>query len=264
MVLDIVVAVILFLSMLVAWFRGFIREVLTILGLGGAAVGALYGSPYIIPSLSKWMIGDKSADEARLFSIIPYEFIAIGLAYLFVFIVVFILLSLATHWLSKTAKEAGLGALDRSLGVLFGLLRAVILIGLLFIPFNVVMDEPEKQEWFGDSYTLPYVDYTARLMRAAIPAPIPDTEEDAEDKEKNPTENTKRGTLDILQEKAMKNAEDAARILRDSPHNDKQRTGAKQRPPKDGQSTDSAEKGYGSSDRDSLQQLFENKLQNNE
>lgn len=259
MILDIVVAVILFLSMLVAWFRGFIREVLTICSLAGAAVAALYGSPHIIPHMTKLILKDREGEDAYLFGMIPLEFIAIGLSYLLAFVVVFIILSLMTHMLSKAAKEAGLGALDRSLGVLFGMLRAIILIGLLFIPFNVMMEDAEKKEWFGDSITLPYVDYTARLMRAAIPNPMADKDKDAAESEKADADPAKRDfkqeALDAIQEKAKQNAAEAARILRGK--DERPRTGAKPRTETEQPQDNTDGTGYAPSQRDALDDLMQ-------
>ena len=257
MILDIVAGAILFLSMLIAWFRGFIRETLTILGLIGAGVAALFGSPYVVPYIMGWLPHnvDEDGNEEMLMGMIPYDVIAIGLSYLLVFVIVYIIMSLFSHWLAKTAKELGLGSLDRSLGLLFGLGRAVILIGFLFIPFNVLLDDEEKADWFGEAISLPYVDYTARIMRAAIPSPLSDSDEDSDEdtpkdtdkKDDTSSEASQTSPMEALQNKAMQNVEDSLGILRD-----RAEEVIKPTPPKP-----SDKNGYSDQDRDALKNLFE-------
>lgn len=246
MILDIVVGVILFLSMLIAWIRGFIREVLTIFGLIGAGVAALMGAPYIAPYMLD-LFPQKAAkgDSApMLFGMIPYDIIAAALSYIVIFLVVYVLLSILAHWLAKLAKEYGLGALDRSLGLLFGLGRAVILIGLLFIPFQSFMnsdEKAEKPEWVKDSITLPYVDYTARIMKAAIPNPLEkDSTADSEDKDTAAKEEKSSQSLkEMLQNQALDSLMKTKKIIEDN-----------------GDSPQKGE-GYNDSDRNAIKQLFE-------
>jgi membrane protein required for colicin V production len=229
MILDVVTGVILFLSMLIAWFRGFIREVLTIFGLIGAGIAALTGAPYAVPYTITWFPKvDAEGNEQLLFGIISYDIIAAGLSYLLIFIFVYIILSLCAHWLATTAKESGLGALDRSLGLLFGLTRAVVLIGLLFIPFHIFLDDDkdeetqkQKEAWFGDSITYPYVDYTARVMRAVIPNPL--ESEEGEDKGEDTQTSSEEGAesdkplslKDMLQKQAIESIMKTQDVLKD-------------------------------------------------
>lgn len=252
MILDIVVGVILFLSMLVAWFRGFIREVLTILGLVGACLAALYGAAYITPTLYEWMAGSKP-EGAKLFDMIPYNYVAIGSAYLLIFVIVFAALSLFTHWLSKTAKESGLGALDRSLGVLFGLLRALVLIGLMFVPVNALFDEEEKESWFSDSKTYVYVDYTARLIAAAIPDGNPLNREEHQKKDQKEIPEKRNDVLNLLGDRsgAKKETEKEKAPQQHSPQDDTPAMGGE----------DQQNKGYGERSRDMLETLIDRQSQ---
>jgi membrane protein required for colicin V production len=245
MILDIVAGTILFLSMLIAWFRGFIRETLTILGLIGSSIAALLGAPYAAPYVLGWFPNEKDADgnEPMLMGMIPYDVIAIAVSYLLVFVIVYIILSLCSHWLAKTAKEAGLGALDRSIGLIFGLIRAVILIGFLFIPFNLMLDDEGKDEWFGDSMSLEYVDYTSRIMGAAITGPL-GKGDDASEKDDRPNEkeddSKSKSPLDILKNKALESKEETLELL-------KKQTGEELK-----------KKGYTDEQRDALESLFDN------
>ena len=155
MILDIIVLVILLISTVIAFIRGFIREVLTIFGVGGALVASYLGGPHLVPIVQGWLGVDpekKGEDAARLFDIVPYADVAIVLAYAGTFIVVAILLSLFAHWIAEKAKSIGLGPVDRTLGALFGLVRGALVLGLLYMPIylylpsNAPKDEKAEQE----------------------------------------------------------------------------------------------------------------------
>ncbi len=169
MALDLVVLGILLFSALVAFMRGFIREVLTICGLIGAAIASLYGGPAFSATTKSWIVDENAEKPQKLFDLVPYDMLATALAYLLVFVFVLVALNVAAHYISKAARAAGLGPVDRSLGVVFGLGRGVLLIGLLYLPLHVILSDEQKEEWFGNAKTLPYVVYTAELMQALLP-----------------------------------------------------------------------------------------------
>ena len=189
MALDIIVLIILGLSVLVAFFRGFIRESLTIAGLGGAVVAAIAFGDNLTPVVSNWLSDPNTAETGKIFDLIPVSLAALVLAYAMIFIGVMIVISIATHYIAKGAQSIGLGFLDRSLGILFGLLRGVILVGLLYLPFHHLLAQEDKDRWFASAKTYPYVEYTARLMQAFIPSPSTEEAESAEDSEEEATEN---------------------------------------------------------------------------
>lgn len=169
MVLDLVVLGILLLSALVAFWRGFVREVLTIFSLGGASILTLMWGPKVTPYFSEWLIDPNAEEPQKLFDLVPYDMVAPAAAFATVFIVTLILLSLAAHLISRGVHIAGLGPIDRSLGVVFGLLRGAIIIGLLSLVVNFVLSEERRETLFEDSQTYPYVAYMAELMEALLP-----------------------------------------------------------------------------------------------
>lgn len=183
MALDILVLIIIGLSVIVAFFRGFIRETLTIAGLVGATIAAIKFGGSFAPVVQGWLSDPNTQETGKIFDLIPVNFAAFGLAYAIIFIGVMILLSIATHYIAKGAQSIGLGLLDRSLGILFGLVRGAVLVGLLYLPFHHLLGEEEKERWFATSKTHVYVEYTARLMQAFIPSP--QTEEDGDEADSN-------------------------------------------------------------------------------
>ncbi len=170
LVLDIIVVVILLISCVVAFLRGFVREVLTILGLGGAALTALVVGPKLAPGIEGWLTGGLPEDsEQQLWGFIPYDIGAMVFAYIGLFIITLIVLSIISHYIAKSVHAVGLGAIDRSLGVVFGVVRGLILIGLLYMPFHILMEQKDKDDWFGTSHTFMYVEQTSEIMAGFMP-----------------------------------------------------------------------------------------------
>ena len=170
MIFDIVVIAAILLSCVIAVLRGFIREVLTILGVVGGAFAALSLGPSLVPKISEWLgIVENPEEPQNLFGMIPYPIVADAIAYGTVFIIVVIILSVISHFLSGWAKSAGLGIFDRILGVVFGVARASLLLGLLYMPFHILVEEEVLVEWFGDSKTRPHVEVASAWMSDFIP-----------------------------------------------------------------------------------------------
>ena len=96
-----VVLVSAFLSML----RGLTREVLAIASWAAAAAAAYYFYPFVLPYVRPY---------------IPKEMIAMVVSVSAVFFVTLIVVSLVTIKLSDAILDSKIGALDRSLGFLFG------------------------------------------------------------------------------------------------------------------------------------------------
>lgn len=169
MFVDIAVIIILLGSAIIAFLRGFIREVLTIFGIVGGMIASYVGGPFFIPVTRGWFGIVEGEEPQKLFDIVPYPIMADALAYGMVLVVFVILLSIISHFLSEAAKKIGLGALDRTLGVVFGLARGVLVLGLLYLPFFYLVDEDQKKEWFSDSKSQVYLEATSGWISSFIP-----------------------------------------------------------------------------------------------
>lgn len=169
MVLDLVVLGILFISAAVAFMRGFVREVLTIGSLAGAALATFVFGPGLTPLARGWIIDPGAPQPQKLFDLVPYTMLAPVLAYGLVFVAVLIVLTVVTHMISKGVHAAGLGPVDRTLGVVFGLIRGIIIIGLLSLVMNFILNKDQRQKLFADSQTYPYVNYLADFTQGMLP-----------------------------------------------------------------------------------------------
>ena len=202
MIFDIVVLSVLFVSCVIAFLRGFIREVLIVIGVVGGAAAAYYLGPHLSPVVRGWFgVADVNGKEEvpKYFDIVPVTAVADLVAYGAIFVIVFIMLSVISHFLSGGAKALGLGPLDRTLGVVFGLLRGVLFLALLYLPLYVFFEKKERDEWpwLKDSRTRVYVEGLAAWMDKFLPESAKkDIQEGAENAEKATRE--KLQEMDIL------------------------------------------------------------------
>jgi membrane protein required for colicin V production len=166
---DIGVIVILLISAAVSFFRGLIKEVLTILGVLGGGFAALNFGASVVPITSKWFGIEEGKDAGKLFDLIPMEMAAQVTAYAGIFVIVFIILQLASHLISSAAQAIGLGPVDRTLGIFFGIARGLLLLGVLYLPFHLILPEDSKKEWFEKSQTMVFVKGTTEWLISFVP-----------------------------------------------------------------------------------------------
>jgi len=169
MIIDIVVAVVLLISALIAFIRGFVREVLTIAGVVLGLFGAYYVGPALAPLFKGWFGIEEGVEIEKLMGIIPYDYVATGLAYLIVFLLIVITVSILSHFLAEGLKNTGLGAVDRTFGVIFGLGRGVLLLGILYMVPYMLADKETRDDFFGDSKSQFYLEHTAQFLSRFIP-----------------------------------------------------------------------------------------------
>lgn len=207
MIVDILVGAVLLVSAVIAFLRGFIREVLTIAGVVGGLAAAYIGGPFFSVYVHDWMgiskVTPEGEEPQRLFDIVPYTLIAEFMAYGAIFIVVMIILSVLSHLLAEMVKSVGLGAIDRSLGVVFGVARGALLLGLLYLPLYVLLDGETKERWFAGSNTHIYLEKTSALIGSFLPSEtLEDLEDDARQLGDAVTTRQKLEEMQVLRRKA--------------------------------------------------------------
>jgi membrane protein required for colicin V production len=151
---DLVIIAILALSALLAFMRGFVREVLSIGAWIGAALATIYGFPILQPFARKYI-------EVALFADI-----ATGVA---IFVVALIILTILSHALSRNVRDSALGAVDRSLGLLFGLVRGAVLVCLAYLVMAWAIPQEDRPVWIAEARTLPLVQQGADLLLKILP-----------------------------------------------------------------------------------------------
>ena len=127
-IVDLLVLIIVLLSGTLAYFRGLVRESISIAGWIISALLAFNFANQVEPMLrSAPLIGEylqKSCD------------ISIILTFVLLFTVCLVIFSILAPFLSSVIKRTYLKSIDRFFGFLFGLARGALIIIVLFITYN--------------------------------------------------------------------------------------------------------------------------------
>jgi membrane protein required for colicin V production len=154
-VTDIVVIAVLALSALAAFSRGFVREVLAVGSWVAAAAATIYLFTPARPLLRQY---------------ISYQLIADALTGAAIFIITLAICSTLASFLSRNIRGGALGAIDRSLGLLFGLARGAILVCLayMFLVWLLPKDS-DRPAWLTQARSLPLIASGAEYLRSLVP-----------------------------------------------------------------------------------------------
>lgn len=127
--IDVIILIGVALSMLVAFIRGFVKEVLSILGLALFVVLTVYLSPLLTPWMNKF-IASKLMAQFVVFLLIMAVFYAIWI--------------IGTDKLIAKIRTSTLSFMDRLFGLVFGFLRAILILGFCFLIVKIVLPEELK------------------------------------------------------------------------------------------------------------------------
>jgi membrane protein required for colicin V production len=153
--LDLVVLGVIFVSAVLAMMRGFTREVLAIASWVAAAVVAYLFYKPVLPYVRQY---------------ISHEMISLAIAIGAVFIVTLIVVSLITVRVSDFILDSRIGALDRTLGFLFGAARGALICVIGFIFFGWLVPTDKQPEWVKSSKARPYLESSGNSLMALLPA----------------------------------------------------------------------------------------------
>lgn len=151
---DALVVLIILLSAVFAYFRGFVRETLSIGAWIGAAFAALYGFRHARPIARQLISVDMIADAA---------------AVLVVFIVALLVFSLISGFISRRIQGSALSAVDRSLGFAFGIARGVVVVCLILLAINWAVPREQRPDWLVRARTLPAIEMGAQWLLNLLP-----------------------------------------------------------------------------------------------
>jgi len=155
-ILDGIVLVVVLVSALLAMYRGFMREMFSIGSWVIAAVVAYMFYKPLIPMIRPYLGGAS-------------ETVQIGVAAGAIFVVALVLVSYITMKISDFILDSAFGALDRSIGFLFGAARGVLLLIVAMQFFNFFVSADQTPVWVANSRAKPYLDDAGNKLRAALP-----------------------------------------------------------------------------------------------
>ena len=151
-VIDIIIVIAIIVSVIIGLLRGFVKEAIAI----AALLFAIWAALYLGPALGKAMAGWLDSEEMRVW-----------FGRIFLFAVIVSLGALVSWGLSKLVRLSLLAGMDRFLGSVFGLARAVLLVGLAILAGQYAGFD--NDEWWQDSILIPRLEVVAGWINIMAP-----------------------------------------------------------------------------------------------
>ena len=152
--LDIVLIVVMLVSGLLAMVRGFMREVLSIIAWALAAAATLYSYSKLLPVAKQYFNNDIIATAAVVGG---------------VFLVTLLVVSVVTVRISDMVLDSRVGALDRTLGFLFGLGRGLVIVVVAFMFFTWLVPDRSQPGWVKSAKSRVVLTGTGQWLMSMLP-----------------------------------------------------------------------------------------------
>ncbi len=154
-ILDLMVIGIVLISGLLASVRGFAREVLAIGSWVAAAIAAYVFHPKVLVYLEPHIANRQ---------------VALAAAIAILFLGVLVVATMITVKISDIILDSSIGALDRTLGFLFGAARGFLIAAIAFLFFDKLVGEKQYPDWIRDAKLRPVLKQSGDQIIALLPA----------------------------------------------------------------------------------------------
>ena len=152
--IDILVAVVILVSAGYAAFRGLVHETFAVLEWVAAAYVALRFTPLLQPLLQGYVSP-------------PWlEWIAVFAG---TFLVVLIPLSILSRRLSEVVKKSEVGPIDHTFGLIYGVGRGLVIVGLAYIAFAALVPAENHPDMLTKARLFPLIRNTSDVLRSLTP-----------------------------------------------------------------------------------------------
>jgi membrane protein required for colicin V production len=140
-------------SAILAMVRGFSREVLSIASWVAAAFGAYFLYPLVLPYVQPY---------------VDNQTLALVIAAAAVFFVVLIIVTIITMKIADFIVDSRIGALDRTLGFVYGAARGILVVavGFLFFSWLVGTSPPG---WVTEAKSRPLLEGIGQWLESVLP-----------------------------------------------------------------------------------------------
>lgn len=152
--LDLAIIAVIALSAVFAFARGFVREALSIVAWVGAAAVTLYGFDKAYSMIVKFVTTPLLADLIA----------GAGL-----FVISLIVLTIVTGYVARFVDGSALSPIDRTLGLIFGLVRGVLLVSLAYLVVDVSVPQNDRPTWIKDAKSERFLAKGADMLREVLP-----------------------------------------------------------------------------------------------
>jgi membrane protein required for colicin V production len=153
-ILDLILLGVMLVSGLLAMVRGFMREILSIAAWGAAAIVTLYSFSKLLPTAKTYFTNDT---------------VAAAVVVAGVFVGTLIVVSVITVRISDLILDSRIGALDRTLGFLFGLARGLLIVVVAFLFFNWLVPDKQRPDWVSGAKSRVVLDGAGEWLKSLLP-----------------------------------------------------------------------------------------------
>ena len=164
-VVDAGVGVIVFVSAMLAYSRGFTRELFAIGGWILAAIAAFYGAPMLEPLIRELPVVGNFLADSCIISMIAAFTIVVAAALL--------VLSIFTPMIAGLVLDSPLGSMDRLFGFIFGIARGILLVAIAFLIYTE-FSGAESWEPLDNAASRSVFEETSALIVQNLPANLSD------------------------------------------------------------------------------------------
>lgn len=140
-------------SALLAMVRGFSREVLSVASWVAAAVAAFYLYPLLLPYLASYMENEQ---------------LALVVSAAIIFVIALIIVTLITMKVADFIIDSRVGALDRTLGFLYGAARGVLVVAVAYLFFSWLVGE-NPPGWVAEAKSRPLLESIGGWIEGILP-----------------------------------------------------------------------------------------------
>ena len=153
-ILDYIYIVVIIASTVWATVRGGVYETIATLSWIVAAVSARFASPSLDKLLQKW------------FEVPDSTVVTLVVSYFIVFFVILVIVGFINHKIRERIQDSFLSVVDKTLGVVFGIIRSIIAMGFVYWALLWYYSDMPRglPKWVADARTRPVMQLTAVKM----------------------------------------------------------------------------------------------------
>ena len=163
---DIFALGLVLVSGIFAYHRGLAREVMSILGWIVSALVAFIAAPLVAPLLNSVpYLGNIIENSCEL---------GILMAFVVTFAVALIVSAFITSVVTSVTKLPGINILNRTLGLLFGILRGCLILTIILLVVDTALPTGGIFDAISESNSAEIFQYSKEALRDNIPSTTPD------------------------------------------------------------------------------------------
>ncbi len=154
---DYIIIAIIAVSTLISLLRGFVRESLALAGW----ILAVWVSILYMNQMAILLTPYLSSLPPSILSLVAFALL---------FVLTLIIAALVSNLIATLVDKTGLSGTDRAIGMIFGIARGIIIVGILVLlaGFTMVPQDP----WWKESLLIPHFQQLAVMMKEFLPPHI--------------------------------------------------------------------------------------------